>query len=193
MRYAAASVVLALVVLLAGPARSAESITIGILDVKRVIEESKYSSDFEAKIQDFYKKKQDELNEFGRQIENQVDVIRTNMRLLSEEAKKEEQRKIAGLAQELKDARDTAEKAVRDERASYAKRLEDLMQKAVEAVATEQNIHLVLNSMAVLFKTDVRDVTDLVIAKMDKAFDEEHGVSETPTEPAGDSTPKGGE
>jgi outer membrane protein len=193
MRYAVTLTALALAVLVSGSALCAESITIGVLDVKRVIQESKYSADYEAKIQDFYKKKQAELNEVGKQIEDQVEVIRTNMRLLSDEAKEAEGRKIAALAQELRDARDAAEKEVREERAGYAKRLEEMMQQAVEAVATEQNIQMVLNSMAVLYKTDVRDITDLVIAKLDKGFDEEHGVSERETEPATESVTKGGE
>ena len=177
MRYAVTIAAVGLVVLLAAPvaALGTESTTIGIVDLKRVFEESKYKAEYDQRIEELSKQKQAELDKLKDAFDRRVAEARKEMLLLTDDAKADKNAELAAEARRLQDAQRKAQQEVAEQSRDYLKGLEEKVTEIVEKLAAEHNVDLVLNNAVVIYKKNVQDLTDAVLEKLDEMYDKEHG------------------
>ena len=188
MRYAMAvlvAVVIALVVSWAAaageaagggpPASGGGAITIGIVDVKRVVEECEYRKLYESRLEELRQRKQLEGVDLKQDVDKKIGDLQREQFLRTDETKEEIQKEINAQEQRLRDFMVDARKAVEDETRKYSEELENKLKAIVGAVAEERGINIVLNSIAVLYKNGVIDLTELVLTKLNEEYRNEHG------------------
>jgi outer membrane protein len=179
MRYAMAVLIPVLVVLVApsiaraageAPAGSGGTpggpITFGIVDVKRVIDECEYRKLYEGKLDELRQRKQLEAVDLKQEVDKQIGELQREQFLRAEEAREEIQKEIDAQEKRLRDFVIAARKAVEDESRKFSDELEGKVKAIVEEVAEERGVNVVLNSLAVLYKSGVVDLTELVLAKL---------------------------
>jgi outer membrane protein len=175
MRYLAAIAAIGFVALLAPTAAlGTEAAKIGIVDMKRVYEESKYRTEHEQRVEELSRQKQAVWNQLKADFDRHVEEARKEMLLLTEEAKAAKQAELAAEARRLQEFEREAQRAIAEQSREYLKTLEDKVGAIVEALAAEQGLDLVLNRGAVIYNKNVTDLTDAVLEKLNAMYDEEH-------------------
>lgn len=180
MRYGVTVAAIVLVTLIAGPvALGTEAAKIGIVDIMRVLDESKYKAEYEQRIKAMIQQKQDERKKLANEAEQRVETIKMEMLLLTEEAKIEKRKEIAAEVRKLKEFEVQAQKAIQEQGRDYMKELEEKVKAIVNEVAAEEGLELVLNSVAVIYNKEARDLTDVVLKKLDELFNNEHAETDS--------------
>jgi Skp family chaperone for outer membrane proteins len=186
MRYAMA-VPIALLIALAVPSMALAAgeatgdeigsgpITVGIVDVKRVVDECEYKTLYEKQISELLHQKQLEGMDLKQEVEKKIGDLQKEQFLRGEEARGEIQREIDAQQQRLRDFAASAKKTIEDKNREYSEELEGKVKAIVEEIAESRQINLVINSMAVLYKNGVIDLTDLVLARLNEEYRREHG------------------
>ena len=170
-----------------GETPSAAAVTIGIVDVKRVVEECEYKKLYEKRIEALFQKKRLEGLDLKREVEKNIDEIKRLLYIRTDETKEELEQQIKAQERRLLDFANEAKRAVEEENRKYSEELEAKVKDVVETAADEHGINVVINSMAVLYKNGVADLTDLVLQKLNEAYRAEYGDSAT----GANGTPKG--
>jgi Skp family chaperone for outer membrane proteins len=164
-------------------AAAAEAPKIGIVNMQRVYEESKYKAEYEKKVQDLVTSIRLKRSETIQKIEK----MRQGMILLTDEARKKKQAEINGEENKLKEYLVQAQQDVEAQKRTFLKEFEEKVTAIVEEVATEDGLNLVLNSVMVIFNNGTLDLTDAVLTKLNELFDSEHAETDTePTEAGAD-------
>ena len=150
-------------------------ITFGIVDVKRVVDECEYRKLYESRIEELLQRKRLESVDLKQEVDKKIGDLQREQFLRSDEAKEGIQKEIDAQEQRLRDFAIEAKKAVEEENRKYSDELESKVKAIVGAVAEERGVDIVLNSMAVLYKSGVIDLTDLVLARLNEEYRKEHG------------------
>jgi outer membrane protein len=176
MRYAGAIAAIGLVALVAIPAGAlgTEPAAIGVVDMQRVIEESKYRAELDRSLDELREKKQTEWNERKKAFDDRLAEAKKEMLLLTDEAKAAKNAELAAEARSLQEFERDAQREITDKGRAYLKAIEEKVTKIVEGLAAERNLDLVLSSATVIYKKNVQDLTDAVLEKLDAMYDEEH-------------------
>ncbi len=186
MRYALTVTAIVLIGVAAASAAAAAAAAgapkIGIVDMQRVYEESKYKAEYEKSLQELVTSIRVKLSEGLQKIEK----MKQDMFLLTDEARKRKQAEITGEQNKLKEYRATAEREVEERKRQYLKEFDEKVTAIVEEVATAKGLNLVLNSVMVIFNNGTLDLTDAVLTKLDALFDSEHAETDTEPKEAGD-------
>ena len=162
-------------------ADAAETPKIGIVDMQRVYEESKYKTEYEKKVQDLVTSIRLKRSETIQKIEK----MRQGMILLTDEARKTKQAEITGEENKLKEYLVQAQQDVEAQKRTFLKEFEEKVSAIVEEVATADGLNLVLNSVMVIFTNGTLDLTDAVLTKLNELFDSEHAETDTGPKEAG--------
>lgn len=178
MRYALTVTAIVLIgVAAATAAVAAEAPNIGIVDMQRVYEESKYKTEYETKVLELVTS----IRVKGSEARQKIEKMKQDMFLLTDEARKRKQAEITGEENELKQYIAQAGRQVDAQKRTYLKEFQEKVTAIVEEVATAEGLTLVLNSIMVIFNNGALDLTDEVLTKLNELFDSEH--AETDTEP----------
>ncbi|MBN1918999.1 MAG: OmpH family outer membrane protein [Verrucomicrobia bacterium] len=164
-----------------------QPLTIGIVDVKRVVEECEYRALYKTKIIALQQQKQLEGVDLKKEVDAKISDLQREQFLRAGEAREEIQKEIEAEEQRLRAFVMAAQKEIEDKNHEFSQELEDKIKAIVEAVAEERGVNLVLNSMAVLYKSGVIDLTDLVLEKLNEDYRTQHGSPEGSAGAAGGS------
>lgn len=148
------------------PASAARSTSIGYVDIDRVTGQAKAVNSAMAGIQDKVKKYQEEIDQKRKKIRDLEEDVRRTEGILAKDEQDAKRKEINRLKNEL----DELDMQARRE----MQRLDDtffapLLKKivfAIQDVAQEKDIDLVLRGEAVLYGRDSVDLTDAVIRKL---------------------------
>jgi Skp family chaperone for outer membrane proteins len=182
MRYAVIIAAVVLAVMTVGRAApAAEAPQMSIVDMKRIYDESKYKDEYEKRIQQMVTNAQVEVSERRQKIE----AMKKDMWLLTGEHQTKKQEEIASEEKKLNDFILEARKQVDDQKRAFLDEFEGKVIAIVGEVAAAEGFSVVLNSAAVIYHKDIRDLTDAVIEKLNERFNAEH--SEKGSESSGGS------
>jgi len=176
MRYALAiAAVLVACVVTGLTACGTETAKIGVVDVKRVYDESKYKGHYERLIQEFYAGKRREGEALRQTVAKRIEDIRLEAMMLTDEGKKGKQKEMLAEELKLKEFARNAQRAVEDKKRQYLGEFEETVTTIVKELAAEKGLDLVFNSAAVLYNKDAYDYTELVLKRINEAFAKQYG------------------
>lgn len=181
MRYAVAIAAIVLVTLVVGRvATGTEASKIGVVDVKRVYDENKFKQGHTRALEELLGNVEKERDERRQKIE----AMKREMFLLSDEHRGQKQEEITAEETKLSEYLKQAQKRFQELNASFLQEFEERVTAIVEEVATAEGLDLVLNKNAVIYNKTARDLTDMVIEKLNALFEEAHAAQapETPSE-----------
>jgi len=171
-----------------GVAQGTEVSNIGIVDIERVLKDSKYKEAHEQAIKKFYEDIEIEWNERRQRIE----AMKRDVFLLSEVPRRRKQEEIAAAEEELEKFRKMARESINQRNLIFLKEFQEKVTAVVEEVAAAKGVGLVLSKAAVIYNKDAQDFTDEVLAKFNALFDKEHseGTPETNAEATAATEPE---
>jgi len=172
----AACVLLAL--LAASAAQATEGVKIAIVDVVRISDECKYKADYERRLEELIASKREEGRQLSQTMRALVDEFEKEKLLLTEEAKAERQRALTAEAKKLQDFDTQAKQEVQKQGRTFSEEFSKKIKAVIQEVAAEHGLDMVFDSNVLLYHKDLPDLSDEVLARLDKMYDEEHGATE---------------
>jgi Skp family chaperone for outer membrane proteins len=165
--------------LLAVPvAHAVEGVTIAVVDVARVSNESKYKAYYEQELEELIGVKRQEGREITQAVRAQFDEFEKERLLLTDAAREERQRELRAEADKVRDFDTQAKKEVQERGRAFSEELGENIKAVIKEVAEEHDVDLVFDSGVLLYQKDLPDLTDEVIVRLNEMFDEEHGAAE---------------
>lgn len=175
IRILLASLVLALPLCTSLNAADAPAPKIGVVNFKSCVEKSKLGKREQGNFENLKKqmdvvleKKEKEINEIATKF-NDPDYIDS----LSHEAEAELKHKFRAASQELQVQQQQYYQALSQANTKIIQMITEVVAKAADQVAKKQNLTFILNEEAVYFYAPSTDVTNLVVAELDRLFEEQ--------------------
>ena len=162
--------ILAVATLLAGTtASAAEQPTIGYVDVRTVLVESKAGKQHKASLDVFIKDKQTAIKKEEDKLKSLQQTLEKEMLTLTEAQKQDKQRGFQEKVQAFQKLAQEAERELRQKDNEYTNKALEEVRKVITDVAKEEKVGLVLGKteMSVLYAEDGMDLTAKVIKKYD--------------------------
>lgn len=186
-------VALVLCCMLVPTAVRAQSTKIGVVDVDRIVAESKTVSAAVTKTQDSVKKTNDEIQAKYKELESARADLERRRSVLSEEQAKSEEDRLTRKEEEIKDLAYAADKEMARVRQKVMDPEFKRIMSAVEEIAKRDGYDLILPTRAALYHADKIDITPMVIQLLDKAGAsaiQNSGDDSDESKPAVRTTPK---
>ena len=146
----------------------AASMNVGIIDIQKALLKSKAAQEYTKSSKKNYQPRLDKLEALRDKIKSKEEKLRKNSASLSkDELQKQEEginKEKEKFYQQLQQLREEKEKADKNE----LDRLEPQLKQAIEAVAKKEHFTLVLDKSAVVYQKGESEITDQVIAILDK-------------------------
>jgi len=177
-------IILALTCANLGSATAATPAKVGLVNFKRVVEESKIGKqeqgNFESikkQMEDVLKEKESALNEIAGRLNDpdQLDIM-------SPEAETELKRKFRAQSQEITQLQQQYLQTLQQTNMKVLQRISDEVSEASKTVATSQQLDIILNDDGCFFYSPSLDVTTQVVAALDAQFETKQ--KNAPTAPA---------
>lgn len=174
-------------------AARAQGTKIGVVDIDRIVAESKTVAAAVNKTQDSVKKTNDEIQAKYKDLEAaRADLERRRSVMSADQVKSEEER-LAKQEEEIKDMAYAADKEMARVRQKVMDPEFKRIMSAVEEIAKRDGFDLILPTRAALYFADRIDITPMVIQLLDKAGTDKVQNGDDPDavrKPAARSTPK---
>lgn len=162
--------IMAVATLVAGTtAGAAEQPTIGYVDVRAVLVESKAGKQHKASLDVFIKDKQTAIKKEEDKLKALQQTLEKEMLTLTEAQKQDKQRGFQEKVQAFQKLAQDAERELRQKDSEYTSKALEEVRKVITDVAKEEKVGLVLGKteMSVLYAEDGMDLTAKVIKKYD--------------------------
>lgn len=150
-----------------------KSPSIGVANFKNCVENSKLGKREQAAFENLKKqmdvvleKKDKELNEIAAKF-NDPDYLDS----LSNEAEAELKHKFRALSQEMQAQQSQYYQALSQANVKIVQMITEVVEKASANVAKQKGLSFIMNNEACYFCTPDADVTNLIVAEMDKIYD----------------------
>jgi outer membrane protein len=160
--------ILALAVISSFFALNANANTIGILDVEKIVKESKAMRDIQSKVskqQDVYQKevtkKQEELESEQKRIEGKKNV-------LSKEAFEKEVSKFEGKVDELKTFVDRKQNDLKKASLDAMSKVNDEIKNIITDISKERSLDVIVPANQALYYKDELDISEEVLKRLNK-------------------------
>lgn len=173
-------------------AARAQGTKIGVVDIDRVVSESKSVSAAVKKTQDSVQKRNDEIQARYKELQSARADLERRRSVMSEEQAKNEDERLTKQEEEVKDMAYAADKEMARVRQKVMDPEFKRIMSAVEEIAKRDGYDLILPKRAALYSADRIDITPMVIQLLDKAGASSIDNNETDedSKPAVRSTPK---
>lgn len=150
-------------------AGAADKPSIGYVDVRTVLLESKAGKQHKTEIEKIVKDKQAALKKEEEKLKTLQQSLEKEMLTLSDSQKQEKQRDFQEKVQALQKNAQEAERDLRQKDSEYTAKAIDEIRKVITEVAKEEKLSLVLGKteMSVLYSEEGMDLTNKVIQKLD--------------------------
>ena len=143
---------------------------IGIVDIQRVIDETRQGKAARQKVEKAVEKSRVKLDKMKKEFEDEREQTKKQIALLSEDAREQTLSQLRGKERDLtRRVRDHQEEILRME-GTEIKKVIDQINEVVNTLASDKGIDFVLEKekRVVLYSSDKLDFTDQVIEKMNK-------------------------
>ncbi len=182
---------------LCGLASAADSVSYGIVNFTNCVTDSKLGKEEQASFENLKKQFTSHLEETEKQITELSSKFndREYMDGLSPEAEEEMKTKIRTLNEELNRYQNQYYQVLNQANMRVIQAISTGINTAAEKVSKEKKLSMVLNKDACFFYSPTLDVTNLIVAEMDKAYELDakkqptaNAAAEAPTQPAAEAT-----
>lgn len=154
-----------------------DELRIGYVDPQTVMRSMPEMAAVERRLQNYVERQREEFAEKEADFRQQVEEYQQKMAVISDEAKRKEEERLAELNLELQEFQQSFQEEVQERQSSLIEPLLDKIQGAIEEVAQERNFTYVLNTMTnngdfiILYASDEaqqnNDITDEVMERLD--------------------------
>lgn len=160
-----------LVALVGCIATSAQAYRVGLVNTETVLKELPDAIDASKKIEDMGLKIRDTLTMMQKEFETRIENYRKQEALMSAEAKKKEEESLNALRQRFlayQEGKLGATGEIAAARETYLAPIRERVREAINLVAKEEKLNLVLDKVAglVLFSEDKADITYKVLDRL---------------------------
>lgn len=154
---------------LAVAATDTTAMKVGVINVREIIAKSKQAQSAGEKLQKEFAPREKQVNDLVVQIKSKTEAFQKDSAVLSEAAKAKSEREIVTLQRDLQrlqtELREDSTARQTDEMNKLMSRVRDV----VETLGKEEKFDLIIHADAVTFSSKSHDITDKVIAKLDKS------------------------
>lgn len=152
-------------------------LTIGYVDPQTIMRSMPEMAAVERRLQNFVERKRQEFAEKEAEFRREVEEYQQKMAVISDEAKRKEEERLAEMNLELQEFQQNFQQEVQERQLELLEPLLDEIQDAIEMVANERNFTFVLNTMTnngdfiILYASERArqnyDITDEVMQRLD--------------------------
>jgi outer membrane protein len=141
---------------------------IAVVDVQQMFEQSPKIADFNKKLQDQFKGRQQKLVAQQKALQEEVDNYKKEEPTMNQKQKESLQKKIAGDQSALSKDAAAFQEALSKEQSKTMKNVSTQLKEIIADIAKKNNYSVVLDGQAVIYKTDAVDITKQVSTEFDK-------------------------
>jgi Skp family chaperone for outer membrane proteins len=158
----------AIFICIAGCGRSSSDIA--VVDIEKVFQ--KY--DKSRKIYESLEKEKGELEAKGQKMLDEINALVKESEILSEEAKKEREKRIKEKTEALEAYQVYASRELMGKTSAEYEKLMVDVRAVAESVAKRNGVSLIMDSSAVVYRKDSLDITLEIVEELNKRCKEEH-------------------
>ncbi len=155
----------------------AENLKIGVIDLKKIIHESKYGQEIMKKLQKKYDKLSEKIEKKSQEVQKLKEEIEKKGSLWSKKVKKEKEKKLQQMMAELRALQAEAQYEMQQEERKLLepvlKKLEVVLKKFVKK--EKYDLILEKNQPGIYYASDRIDITSKIIKLFDEYFSKEKG------------------
>ncbi|MDG5766094.1 OmpH family outer membrane protein [Balneolales bacterium ANBcel1] len=154
-----------------------DDLRIGYVDPQTIMRSMPEMAAIERRLQNFVERKRQEFAEKEATFRREVEEYQQKMAVISEEAMRQEEERLAELNLELQEFQQNFQQEIQERQMTLLEPLLDKIQNAIDAVASERNLTFVLNTMTndgdfiILYASEEArqnyDITDAVMQQLD--------------------------
>jgi outer membrane protein len=158
-------------------AQAQDELTIGYVDPQTIMRSMPEMAAIERRLQNFIDRKRQEFAEKEATFRREVEEYQQKMAVISDEARRREEERLAGLNLELQEFQQNFQQEIQERQFELIEPLLTKIQGAIESVARERNLTFVLNTMTnngdfiILYASERAqrdfDITDEVMQRLD--------------------------
>ncbi len=158
-------------------AQAQDELRIGYVDPQTIMRSMPEMAAIERRLQNFIDRKRQEFAEKEANFRREVEEYQQKMAVISDEARRREEEKLAGLNLELQEFQQNFQQEIQERQFELIEPLLTKIQGAIESVARERNFTFVLNTMTnngdfiILYASERAqrdyDITDEVMQRLD--------------------------
>jgi outer membrane protein len=157
----------------------AEEIKIGIIDVNKVLNETKEGTDAKNRMKIRYDELQERLSEKQGELKNMRDELEQQKIILGKDKIKEKEDELDKELGEFRKIVAESEKEMRDTESAYTQAILEKIKKTVDTLAKEKGFNLVVDrSGGVVYADEGLDITTEVLEILNKEYESAGNKSE---------------
>ena len=155
----------------------AQDMKIGFVEPRIILERMPEMAAVQQRLQNFADRKRTELIEQEASLQQQLQSYQERVSVMSADARANEEERLGGLSNALQQAQAQAEQELAERRATLMSPLLQQVQEAIDAVAAEKGLDIVLNTttssgdVIILYVAESLrgevDITDAVMARLE--------------------------
>jgi len=148
--------------------QSAIASDLGVLDLERIIKDSKAMRDIQSKVnkkQDDYQK---EITKKQNDLESEQKVIEGKKNVLSKEGFEKEVQKFEKKVDDLKTYVDRKQNSLKKASIESMSKVNEIIKEIVDDIAKDRGFKVIVPASQTVYFNDSLDVTDEVLTKLDK-------------------------
>jgi len=155
-----------------GAAQAADALTVGYVDVRAVLAESKSGKQFRQELDKFVKDKQAALKKEEEKLVSLKNTLEKDALTLSDAQKQQKQKELQEKVQALRKMAEDADRELRQKDLEFTNKALGLIREIIGEVAKEEKVNLVLSRNEVLYGDEAMDLTAKVTQKYDARSDD---------------------
>lgn len=155
----------------------AQDLKIGYVEPRYILERMPEMRAVQQRLQNFTERKRNELIEKEASLQQQIESYQERSSVMSQDARQKEEERLGQLGTELQNAQAQAEQELAQRRAELMSPLLQQVQAAIDAVAKQKGLDIVLNTttstgdVIILYVSDEirqnNDITEAVLARLE--------------------------
>lgn len=168
---------LAVLMLVPSTTAFSQDLKIGYVEPRFILERMPEMRAVQQRLQNFAERKRTELLEKEASLQQQIESYQERSSVMSQDARQKEEARLGELGTELQTAQALAEQELAQRRAELMSPLLQQVQAAIDAVAKEKKLDIVLNTttssgdVIILYVSDEirqnNDITEAVLARLE--------------------------
>lgn len=159
---------LALFTIFALTSFSAQASEVGIIDVEKIVKESKAMKYLQSKVSKKQEEYQKEVTKTQSKLESEQKNLEGKRSVLSKEAFEKEVKKFEEKVNDLKDFVDKRQNSLKAASLEGMNKVNDEIKDIISDLAKERNFDVIIPAAQALFYNDSLDVSDEVLKRLNK-------------------------
>lgn len=147
---------------------SANATEFAILDLERIIKESKAMKDIQNKVNKKQEDYQKEVNKKQTELENEQKVIESKKNVLSKEGFEKEVQKFEKKLDDLKTMIDRKQNTLKKASMESMSKVNEIIKEIIAEISKDKNYDAIIPASQTIYYADGLDITEEVLKKLDK-------------------------